>query len=173
MPNLHPRAQRFAEDVDLARARVAPDFSITTLDGQHISLDSLAGKVVLIDFWATWCGPCVEALPHLRKIVQEFQGQPFVALSVSVDEDAAKWRKFVAANNMTWLQYHDGDSDISLAALFGVHQVPATFSIKADGVLEDQHLVGDEHIDDKLKKLIAQAVAMQSQSPQTSSTTDP
>jgi thiol-disulfide isomerase/thioredoxin len=173
LPNLHPRAQRFAEDVDLARARMAPDFSITTLDGRQISLDSLAGKVVLIDFWATWCGPCVEALPHLRKIVQEFQGQPFVALSVSIDENAATWKRFVAANSMNWLQYHDGDSGVSVAALFGVHQVPATFSVKADGVLEDQHLVGDEQIDDKLKKLIAQAAESQSRSPQTSSTSDP
>lgn len=170
---LHPRALRFAEHVDLARGRIAPAFSITTLDGQQISLDSLAGKIVLIDFWATWCGPCVEALPHLLKIVQQFQGQPFVALSVSVDENEETWKKFVAAHNMTWLQYHDGSSGISLAALFGVHQVPATFSIDADGILENQNLVGDEKIDDKLKKLIAQSVEMQNRSLKNPSTPHP
>jgi thiol-disulfide isomerase/thioredoxin len=173
LPALHPRARRFLENLDLARARMAPAFSITTLDGQHVSLDSLTGKVVLIDFWATWCGPCIEALPHLRKIVQEFHNQPFVALSVSVDEDADKWKKFVEANGMTWPQYHDGGSGLSLAALFGVHQVPATFSINADGVLEDQHLVGDQHIDDKLKKLVDQAVAAQNHSSRSTSSSHP
>lgn len=164
LPSLHSRAERFVENVALARARMAPDFSITTLEGQRLSLDSLAGKVVLIDFWATWCGPCVEELPGLRKIVQQFQGQPFVLLSVSMDEDAAKWRKFVAAQHMTWPQYHDGDSGVSLANLFGVHKIPFTFSINADGVVEDQHLGGNAQLDAKLKQLVAQAVERQQRS---------
>ena len=173
LPILHPRAQRFVEHADLARARMAPDFSITTPDGQHVSLDSLAGKVVLIDFWATWCGPCVEALPHLRNIVQEFRGQPFVAISVSRDQDDAVWKKFVTAHKMTWLQYRDDGSANSLAGQFGVKQVPATFSINAEGILEDQNLVGDERIDDKLKKLIAQAVEMQNHSPSAAPSSHP
>lgn len=169
LPSLHPRAQRFAEDVDLARARMAPAFSITTTDSHHVSLDGLAGKVVLIDFWATWCAPCVEALPHLRKIVEEFQGQPFVVLSVSVDEDAAAWKKFVAAHHMTWLQYRNGGPGDSLTALFGVRQIPAAFTIDADGVVQDQHVVGDKQLDDELKNLVAQAVERQNRNPQAAS----
>lgn len=161
LPSLHPRAERFVEDVSLARARMAPDFSITTLEGQRFSLDSLAGKVVLIDFWATWCAPCVAELPDLRNIVQEFQGQPFVLLSVSMDEDTAKWKKFVVAQHMTWPQFHDGDSGVSLANLFGVHKIPFTFSINAEGVVEDQHLGGNAQLDAKLKQLVAQAVERQ------------
>ena len=61
------RALRFISEPELARARMAPPFSITTADGQRISLDELRGKAVLIDFWATWCAPCREALPHMRK----------------------------------------------------------------------------------------------------------
>jgi thiol-disulfide isomerase/thioredoxin len=165
VPPLHLRAQRFIDRVDLARARMAPAFSVTTLDGQNISLDSLAGKVVLIDFWATWCGPCRNALPHMRKIVKQFQGQPFVAISISLDSDDAKWKAFVAQNEMTWLQYRDGGFDGPLATRFGVRAIPATFSIDADGVLEDQH-VGDESIEGKLKKLVAQAVEMQNRKAQ-------
>jgi thiol-disulfide isomerase/thioredoxin len=135
---------------------MAPPFSVTTLDGQYISMDSLAGKVVLIDFWATWCGPCREALPHVRDIARRFQGQPFVVLSVSLDNDMEKWRSFVNKNEMTWLQYRDGGFGGDIAKLFGVNAIPATFTIDADGVLEDQH-VGDADIEGKLKKLIARA----------------
>lgn len=160
-PVLHLRAQRFVDRVELARARMAPAFEVTTLDGQRVSMDSLAGKVVLIDFWATWCGPCRQALPDIRRIVQKFQGQPFVALSISLDSNEADWKKFVASNQMTWLQYRDrGKGEV--ADQFGVHAIPATFSIDADGVLEDQH-VGDTDIEGKLKKMIAQAVARQNE----------
>jgi thiol-disulfide isomerase/thioredoxin len=158
-PTYHQRAERYLERVELARARMAPPFEVTTLDGRHISMDSLAGKVVLIDFWATWCGPCREALPHIRRIAQKFDGQPLVVLSISLDSDEAKWKDFVAKNGMTWLQYRDRDFTGPIATRFAVKAIPATFSIDADGVLEDQH-VGDADIEGKLKKLIAQAVEL-------------
>jgi len=155
-PDLHERAKRYMERIDLARATMAPPFSVTTLDGRRLSLDSLAGKVVLIDFWATWCGPCREALPRIRNIAAKFAGQPFVVLSVSLDKDEAKWKDFVAKNGMTWMQYRDGGFDGGVAKQFAVNAIPATFTIDADGVLEDQH-VGDADIEGKLKKLIARA----------------
>jgi thiol-disulfide isomerase/thioredoxin len=137
---------------------------LTTLDGQHISKDSLAGKVVLIAFWATWCGPCREALPHIREIAQRFQGQPLVVLSVSLDDDAAKWKDFVAKNGMTWcntaMEDLPGPSPpASQCARFPPH-FPSTPSIDADGVLEDQH-VGDADIEGKLKKMIAHAAEIE------------
>lgn len=156
-PLLHERAQRFLENVELARDTMAPPFSLTTLDGQHISMDGLAGKVVLIDFWATWCGPCREALPRVRSIAHQFQEQPFVVLSISLDRDDAKWKDFVAKNGMTWLQYRD---DGHMADIFGVHAIPATFTIDADGVLQDQR-VGDLDIEHKIKKLISRAVELE------------
>jgi thiol-disulfide isomerase/thioredoxin len=158
--SLRERAARYAERPELARARMAPPFAVTTIDGRHISMDSLAGKVVLIDFWATWCGPCREALPHVRDIARKFQGQPFVVLSVSLDDDDAKWKDFVNKNEMTWLQYRDGKWTGPIATDFDVTAIPATFSIDADGVLEDQH-VGDENIEGKLKKMIAHAVEVE------------
>ncbi len=163
-PALHERAARYVQHVELARARMAPPFELSTLDGQHISMDSLAGKVVLIDFWATWCGPCREALPHVRDIARKFQGQPFVVLSVSLDTDEAKWKDFVAKNGMTWLQYRDGRFTGPIATRFAVDAIPATFSIDADGVLEDQH-VGDASIEGKLKKMIARAAEVQNSKP--------
>jgi thiol-disulfide isomerase/thioredoxin len=161
---LRERAARYADRPELARARMAPPFAVTTIDGRHISMDSLAGKVVLIDFWATWCGPCREALPHVRDIARKFQGQPFVVLSVSLDDDDAKWKDFVNKNEMTWLQYRDGKWTGPIATQFDVREIPATFSIDADGVLEDQH-VGDENIEGKLKKMIAHAVEVEDSKP--------
>jgi len=153
---MHERAARYVERIELARATMAPPFSLATLDGQHITMDSLAGKVVLIDFWATWCGPCREALPHIREIVHRFEGQPFVVLSISLDSDPEKWKSFINKNQMTWLQYRDGSFEGNISKLFGVNAIPATFTIDADGVLEDQH-VGDANIEGKIKKLIAAA----------------
>lgn len=150
------RARRYIEEPELARARMAPAFAVTTLDGRQLSLDDLKGKVVLLDFWATWCGPCRAALPHMRELAQKFQGQPFIILSVSLDEDAAKWKDFVVKNEMTWLQYRDGGFNGPVAHLFDVRAIPQTFTIDSDGVLQDQH-IGDASIEGKLKKLIAHA----------------
>jgi thiol-disulfide isomerase/thioredoxin len=154
------RAQRFIDEPELARARMAPPFAVDTLDGEHISMDDLTGKVVLIDFWATWCGPCREALPHMQQIAKKFQGQPFVVLSVSLDSDEEKWKEFVSKNQMTWLHYRDGRFTGPIATLFGVKAIPQTFTVDADGILQDQH-IGDAAIEGKLKKLVARAVELQ------------
>ena len=158
------RAERYEKTPDLARQRMAPAFGLTTLSGERISLDELQGKVVLIDFWATWCGPCREALPHVQSIAKKFSGQPLVVLSISLDQDETKWKEFVAKNKMTWQQYRDGGFDGPMAQKFGVRAIPATFTIDADGVLQDQH-VGDASIEGKLKKLVAAAANRAEQPP--------
>jgi len=154
------RALRYISEPELARARMAPAFAITTTDGQRVSLDELKGKAVLIDFWATWCSPCREALPHMREIAKKFQGQPLVVLSVSLDGDEQKWKDFMAKNEMTWPQYRDGGFNGPIATLFAVRAIPQTFTIDADGVLQDQH-IGDGSIEGKLKKLVGRAREMQ------------
>ena len=150
------RALRYISQPELARARMAPPFAVTTTDGQRFAMDDLAGKVVLIDFWATWCAPCREALPHMREIAKKFQGQPLVVLSISLDSDEQKWKDFVAKNEMTWPQYRDGGFTGQIAKMFGVEAIPHTFTIDADGVLQDEH-IGDASIEGKLKKLVARA----------------
>jgi thiol-disulfide isomerase/thioredoxin len=154
------RALRYISRPELVRARMAPPFAITTTGGQRISLDDLKGKVVLIDFWATWCAPCREAVPHLKAIAKKFQGQPLVVLSVSLDSDEQKWKDFIAKNEMTWLQYRDGGFDGPMAKLFAVNAIPHTFTIDTDGVLQDEH-IGDTAIEGKLKKLVDRARELQ------------
>jgi thiol-disulfide isomerase/thioredoxin len=155
----HQRAARYLARPELARARLAPPFSVTTLDGNRVSMDDLQGKVVLLDFWATWCVPCREALPHMKDIAKKFQGQPLVILSVSLDNDEQKWKDFITKNEMTWPQYRDGGFSGSISKLFAVTAIPHTFTIDADGVLQDEH-IGDASIEGKLKKLLSQARAL-------------
>ncbi len=154
------RALRYISDPELARARMAPAFAVTTIDGQRVSLDDLKGMVVLIDFWATWCQPCREALPHVRDIAKKFQGEPLVVLSVSLDTDERKWKDFIAKNEMTWPQYRDPGFTGPMAKMFGVEAIPHTFTIDADGVLQDEH-IGDASIEGKLKKLVGHAREIQ------------
>jgi len=150
------RALRYISRPDLARARMTPPFAITTSDGQRVSMDDLAGKVVLLDFWATWCGPCRQAVPHIREIAKKFQGQPLVVLSINLDKDEQKWKEFVTKNEMTWLQYHEAGFGGPIAKLFRVEAIPHTFTIDADGVLQDEQ-IGDAAMEGKLKKLVSRA----------------
>jgi len=149
-------AKLFSKQPELARKRIAPSFNVVVSNNTPISMESLAGKVVLIDFWATWCGPCKLALPHMKEIVQQFAGQPLVVISISLDTDEATWKDFVAKNGMTWLQYRDGSFDGPISSAFGVKAIPTTFSIDVDGFVQDQQ-VGQGKIEDKLKQLLAQA----------------
>ena len=150
------RAQRYLSNIGLARERMAPAFEVTAMNGQRVSLDDFSGKVVLLDFWATWCEPCREALPNIERIAQEFKGRPLVILSVSLDPDPQKWKDFVAKNHMTWLQYRDGYFNGPISRLFGVDAIPHTFTVDADGVLRDER-IGEVSIEGRLKKLVAQA----------------
>jgi peroxiredoxin len=154
------RALRYITQPELARARMAPPFAFTTMDGKHVSLDDLKGKVVLIDFWATWCMPCREALPHMRDIAKKFEGQPLTVLSVSLDTDEQKWKDFVAKNGMTWLQCRDGGFTGPISRMFAVEAIPHTFTIDADGVLQDER-IGDASVEGKLKKLVGRARELQ------------
>ncbi|HVT99249.1 MAG TPA: TlpA disulfide reductase family protein [Acidobacteriaceae bacterium] len=151
------RAERFIENIDLARARLAPAFAITTLDGRQVSLDRLAGKVVLIDFWATWCGPCRVSLPKIRDIAEKFSDEPLVVLSISLDSNEAKWKDFVAENHMSWPQYRDGGFDGPVSRLFSVNSIPHTFTIDADGILQEEHVGSHADFQGRLKKLLARA----------------
>ena len=115
-----------------AREHYAPDFSLVTADGQRIALASLRGKVVLIDFWGTWCAPCVRAVPSLRKLHKAHATDAFVLLGVSSDTDAKAWSAFTAKNGMVWPQYRDADR--TMQRTFGVRAMPTYILLDAEGI---------------------------------------
>jgi thiol-disulfide isomerase/thioredoxin len=142
-------------------ATTPPDIGVKEwIDQQPTKLSELRGRVVLLDFWATWCGPCREALPHMQKLAKKFEGEPLVVLSVSLDENEQKWKDFIAKNGMTWPQYLDGGFTGPVSRMFAVNAIPHTFTIDADGVLQDEQ-IGDSSVEGKLKKLISRAKELQ------------
>ena len=109
----------------------APDFSVTTLDGRLLSSQKLRGRVVLLDFWATWCAPCIATMSSMHGLEQKFSGRPFVLLGVSLDQNPNLWRTFAAKNKMIWPQCLDQSG--SLQKTFHVQGPPAYILIDANG----------------------------------------
>lgn len=110
----------------------APDFTITTLDGESFTLAEQRGKVVLINWWATWCPPCRAEIPHLEKEVwQRFSGAEFAMISISREETPLEVQAFMAKNTMTWPQAVDADR--SIFALYAESYIPRNFVVDRDG----------------------------------------
>jgi thiol-disulfide isomerase/thioredoxin len=114
-----------------AAERYAPSFRLETLDGDHISLADLHGKITLLDFWATWCAPCVASVPSLKKIAAQMAGEPFTLISVSGDRNGARVRDFVASHAPTWPQCWDGNGTVQ--GQLGIRELPTFVLIDADG----------------------------------------
>jgi peroxiredoxin len=123
----------------------APEFAATTLDGKSFKLADLRGKVVLVDFWATWCGPCVAELPNLKKLHDEYADQGLVVVSISFDRSADATRRYAAEKQMSWTQiWAEKANKGPLAELYGVNAIPATFLIGPEGKVVAKDLRGDE-----------------------------
>jgi thiol-disulfide isomerase/thioredoxin len=132
-PRYVDRAERLIAAPSRARALPAEDFSFATLDGGTISKAGLHGKVVLLDFWGSWCPPCRESVPMLIDLHQKFAGHPFEIVGISSDFDEEAWKAFVAANHMSWPEYIDLDGQMS--RLFEVPGFPTYVLLDRDGVI--------------------------------------
>jgi thiol-disulfide isomerase/thioredoxin len=114
---------------------VAPSFSLTTLDGKKLALADLRDRTVLLDFWATWCGPCVAEVPTLLKVHEKFgKRKDFVLLSISLDADEKALRSFVADRKMAWTHAcGEAGGAFAVADLYGVYAIPDWFVIDPKG----------------------------------------
>jgi thioredoxin-like negative regulator of GroEL len=132
-------AKRILENPRLARETLAPDFNVTTVDGSTLRLSQCSGKIVVIDFWATWCPPCRASVPEIKELVKKYPPEKLVVLSSSADSNEKDWREFIAKKQMTWPQFLDKDGH--LAEAFGVHAFPTYIVIDRDGFIR-KRLVG-------------------------------
>jgi thioredoxin-like negative regulator of GroEL len=114
-----------------ARLRFAPEFSVRTLQGEELTLASLRGRTVVLDFWGSWCRPC-ESVPELKQLVRRY-GERLTVLSVSVHDPEAGWKSFVSSHGMTWPQYRDPDG--TLAQRFGVNAFPTYLVLDGEGAI--------------------------------------
>jgi len=132
----------------------APDIALTDPDGKIRKLSSLKGKVVLIDFWASWCGPCRKENPNVVAVYQKYHDLGFEIYSVSLDKDRESWLKAIAKDNLLW---PDHVSDLKYwksegAAAYGVTSIPYTVLIDKKGKIVAKKLRGDE-LENKIKEL--------------------
>jgi thiol-disulfide isomerase/thioredoxin len=112
------------------------ELKYTAVDGTAVDLAKLRGKVVLIDFWATWCGPCVAEVPEVVATYQKYHGQGFDIVGVSLDQDKAALEAFTKQHGMTWPQFFDGGGfDNAISKKFGIDAIPAMWLVDQKGML--------------------------------------
>ncbi len=133
----------------------AQDFSAPSPEGKIITLKESLGKVTIIDFWASWCGPCRMENPNVVALYKEFHDKGLNIIGVSLDKDATKWKEAIAKDGLTWAQVSNLKFwDEPIAKLYGVQSIPATFILDAEGNIVAKDLRGDE-LKAKIKELLA------------------
>lgn len=135
----------------------APDFNATTIDNKPIKLSDYKGKVVLIDFWATWCGPCLMELPNVKKVYEENKDKGFTVIGISADETVEDLQKVVEQENIQWPQVFDKDQGTSsVQALYGVMKYPTTVLVDKEGKINAVDVRGED-LGPAVQKLVAPA----------------
>lgn len=128
-----------------------PDFNEKDVMGNPVSIAKYKGKVVLIDFWATWCAPCVMEMPGIIATYQKYHDKGFEVIGISQDQDQQKLLDFIKQNDMPWQQFFDGDKDLALK--YGVQVIPTTFLLDRNGKIIAKDLRGEDLADAVAKAL--------------------
>jgi peroxiredoxin len=156
------KGEKFARITDRAKAELKKMNAIgnpvaikfTAVDGRKVDLSKMKGKVVLIDFWATWCGPCVAEIPNVKKTYAKLHKKGFEIVGISLDSKEDKLTEFVADKGMTWPQHFDGKGwSNTIAKEFGIRSIPAMWLIDTNGNLVDMN--ARHNLEEKVEKLLA------------------
>jgi len=149
-----PRNQRRRNDL-MQPGMPMPDITLNDPEGRQRSLSDLRGKVVLVDFWASWCGPCRRENPNVVRAWNEYKGRGFDVFSVSLDRDVAKWQRAIDQDGLVWPNHI---SDLKgwggmATELYGINSIPHAILIDKDGTVIATHLRGNQ-LERELDKLL-------------------
>lgn len=140
--------------VAVSVGETVPDFVGKDLDGKPISFADYRGKVVLVDFWAVWCGPCVAEMPNVKRVYNTYKDQGFDILGISLDNNEKTLREYLKKNEIPWRQTFDGQGwDSTVPSNYGIRGIPTMWVIGKDGTLLSNNARGE-----KLEKIIVKAL---------------
>lgn len=137
--------QQAAESAGPQIGGAAPEISLNTIDGKAVTLSSFKGKYVLVDFWASWCGPCRKENPNVLAAYNKFKDKNFTILGVSLDDDKEKWQSAIEKDGLPWTHVSDLKGWESVAArTYNVQSIPANFLVDPDGNILAKDLRGED-----------------------------
>ena len=134
---------------------MAPLFEATTFDGRTVSLTDYRGKFVFLEFWGTWCGPCLQQMPKIKKVYETFKDDKnFVMLGMNLDWEAEKAEKYIAAEGLNWPQLSLGNmAESDIVNKYGIGEVPTSILISPNGKIVAKNLHSEQ-----LRAAIAQEI---------------
>jgi thiol-disulfide isomerase/thioredoxin len=131
-------------------------FEVTSIEGKKISTEQYKGKVLLLDFWATWCAPCKQEMPSVKKVYGKYNEKGFEIVGISLDRSRGDLDRYLASNNIQWPQFFDGKYwQNEIAVKYGVSSIPATFLIDKKGKIRYKSLRGNQ-LEVAVKELLAE-----------------
>jgi len=139
-------------DIEALPGKAAPAFSLTDFEGKEVGSTSLAGKVRLINFWATWCAPCREEMPALNALQQQFKDKGLTVVGINIDSDKKLAQKFIGEAKLSFLTLHD--PELTCHDAYQVYTYPTTFLIDRKGVIQQYWLGPQEWTGQEFKQIL-------------------